>query len=366
MRLNWFDRTSAKLLAGAVILTLGVSSAAMAATAAGTVISNSASVGYQVGGISQDTVTSSAVTFKVDRKVNLTAVTDETAVVSVIPGSSGNVLIFTLTNTGNDTFDYDLSAVALTGGAAKFGGTDNVNASGVSVFVESGANAGYLPLEDTATSVDDLAANGTVKIYIVASFATGLSNNDIASYHLLVTAKSSSGAALTEDTDADDPDVVENVFADGAGTDDIARDAKFSDQADYKVATASLTVGKTSSVVWDPVNLASNPKAIPGALVEYTVTITNGASASTATNVLVTDDLSSEFAVMRFKAAAYSAGKGLKVMAPNLYSGVETELTDGADSDQGSFDAGTKIVTVTGIQLAGGESATVKFQVEIQ
>ena len=99
---------------------------------------------------------------------------------------------------------------------------------------------------------------------------------------------------------------------------------------------------------------------------EYTVTISNAAGASTATNVLVTDDLSSEYSVMRFELAAYSSGKGIKVQAPNLYSGAETELTDDSDSDEGTYDAGTKVVTVTGIQLTGGQSATVKFQVEIQ
>lgn len=358
--------TCLKFLIGAGILALTFSRPALAATAAGTTVSNSATIDYKVGGINQQSITSSAVTFLVDRKVDLTVVTDQVAAVNVIPGSSGNVLTFTLSNTGNDTFDYTLSAVALAGGAAHFGGTDNINASATAVYVESGANAGYQSGEDTATSVDNLAAAATVKLYIVASFSTGLSNNDIASYHLLVTAKDSSGAALVQDTNGDDPNTVENVFADGAGTNDSARDAKHSDNADYKVTAASLTVSKTSSVVSDPVNGTSNPLAIPGALVEYTITISNASGASTATSVIVTDDLSSEFAVIRYKLAAYSSGKGLKLQTPNLYSGAETELTDIADSDEGSYNSTTKIVSVTGITLAAGESATVKFRVEIQ
>lgn len=357
------------LLIGAGILALAAPQPLLAATAAGESISNSASVDYKVGGIDQQTVDSAPVTFFVDRRVDLTVVTDQSAAVSVIPGSSDNVITFTLTNTGNDVFDYDLSAVALSGGAARFGGTDSINASPApAVYVESGGGAGYQSGSDTATSVDNLGAGANIKVYIVANFAIGLANNAIASYHLLVTAKSDTGAALTQDTDGDAPDTVENVFAEGAGTatGDVARDAKHSDQADYKVTAATLTVSKTSAVKWDPVNLFSNPLAIPGALVEYTVTISNATGASTATNVVVSDDLDAEFTFMRFKAASYSATKGIKVQAPNLYGGSETQLTDASDGDQGTYDSVGHVVTVTGIQLDAAESATVKFQVEIQ
>ena len=128
----------------AVLLALVLCQPAYAAgTSAGTVISNSATVDYDVGGIDQDDITSAAVTFKVDRKVDLTMVTDESAAVSITPGSNDNVLTFTLTNTGNDTFDFTLNATALAGGAAAFGGTDNVNASVVDLFVEDGTTVGY-------------------------------------------------------------------------------------------------------------------------------------------------------------------------------------------------------------------------------
>jgi len=348
------------------LLTIGAQECAHAAgTTAGTVVSNSATVDYDVNSINQDDITSAAVTFKVDRKVDLTMVTQEVAAVSVTPGSSGNVLTFQVTNTGNDVFDYDLNATALAGGAAAFGGSDNVDAASTAAYVESGTTGGYQSGEDTATSVDNLAADDSIVVYLVASFNTGLTNNDIGSYHLEATAKDASGSALTEDTDGDDPDAIEDVFADGAGTNDASRDAKHSDQADYKVATAELTVSKASSVVSDPLNGTSSPLAIPGAVIEYTVTISNAAGASTAANIAVTDDLSSETNIV-FKTDGYSASNGIKVQAPNLYSGAETELSNASDADEGDFNAGTKIVTVTGIELAAGESATVKFQVAIQ
>lgn len=54
---------------------------------------------------------------------------------------------------------------------------------------------------------------------------------------------------------------------------------------------ATLTVSKVSSIISDPVNGTNNPKAIPGATVEYLITVTNtGTSATQADTVTVWDD----------------------------------------------------------------------------
>ena len=87
--MNRLDRLPAALnllgLPIAVPLALVLCQPAYAAgTSAGTVISNSATVDYDVGGIDQDDITSAAVTFKVDRKVDLTMVS-ATALVSSNP-----------------------------------------------------------------------------------------------------------------------------------------------------------------------------------------------------------------------------------------------------------------------------------------
>lgn len=53
---------------------------------------------------------------------------------------------------------------------------------------------------------------------------------------------------------------------------------------------ANLLIAKTSSVVSDPVNGATDPKAIPGATMRYCLLVTNNGSA-TATSVFVSDPL---------------------------------------------------------------------------
>jgi uncharacterized repeat protein (TIGR01451 family) len=61
-----------------------------------------------------------------------------------------------------------------------------------------------------------------------------------------------------------------------------------------KPANATLTVAKVSSVISDPVNGAVNPKAIPGAVVRYFITVTNtGTLAVDASSIVITDPLPS-------------------------------------------------------------------------
>lgn len=60
------------------------------------------------------------------------------------------------------------------------------------------------------------------------------------------------------------------------------------DEQSYSVEGAALSVTKTSAPISDPVNGASNPKALPGAVVRYCITIAN-AGPATASQVTATD-----------------------------------------------------------------------------
>jgi uncharacterized repeat protein (TIGR01451 family) len=362
----------------AIAVALAAIPAYSAGTAAGTTISNQATINYQVGGVSQTAVNSNNYQFVVDRKINLTVATTDGAAVSVTPGTSNNVLTFTLQNTGNGTQDFIFSAVARSGGTGAFGGTDNVNAAATAIYVESGATLGYQSAQDTATYVDELAADGTRTVYIVGDFSSGTyANADVASYHLLAEARaggaaSSQGSALTATSGADTPGSVDIVFSDGQGSatsNDAANDAKFSEDSDFIVSAATLTVTKASAVISDPVNSTTNPKAIPGAIIEYTITISNASGAATATSVSFTDSLNSEITAgtVAFLPNAYDTGKGIRVTAPNINGGAAKDITNIGSDDEGDWNVtAANTVTVTGIQVAATESATVKFRVQIQ
>ncbi len=347
-----------------------VSNASAVGTVSGTTVSNAATVNFRVGGVAQTAVNSNTATFVVDTKIDLNVVTTNTAAVQVAPGAAEQVLTFTVTNTGNATQDFSLQAIPLSGGVGQFGGTDNFDASSVAVYVDGNGNGTFDSGVDIATSIDNLAPDTSVTVFIVATIPVSQVTGDVASYHLVAQARdATTGNPLSETTGADTAGSVDIVFADGQGSDtinDVPRDAKFSDNSDYEVLAAALTVTKSSTVISDPLNGTTNPKRIPGATVEYVIQIANAAGSATATNVTVTDDLSTEIGAgtLAFNTDGYGAGLGIQVTAPNINGGAALNLTNAADADQGNYSSNT--VTVTGIDLNGGESATVRFRVTIQ
>jgi uncharacterized repeat protein (TIGR01451 family) len=363
--MNAMKRTTLALALG--LVALGAARNAQAAgTAAGTDIRNTATINYDVGGNPQPPKDSNEVIFKVDRKINLTVSRTDGSIVQVTPGQTTAFLTFSVKNDGNAAQDFSLQAIAeATSTLDPFSGgnNDNFDATLVGVYVESGGSAGYLAAEDTATSITALPADGVKTVYIVVSIPNTRINNDVAVYALKATA-----TGVTETAGADDPNTVDTVFADAATSDDDgARKGDHSDRSAFKVKTAVLTVAKSSQVIWDPANLFATPKAIPGAKVEYTVTVSNAAGAIVpATNIAITDNLNSEITAGKilFNTDAYASGKGIQLTIPNLYSGAATPLSNANDGDEGKFASNT--VTVSGIALAPGESATIKYQVVIQ
>lgn len=286
------------LLAGAALFGL-ISQSALALTASGTVISNSATLGYTVGGVAQTAITSAAASFTVDKKVDLSVVAVDVAAVAVNPGQAGAVTTFTVTNLGNDVQDFSLAAANVAAGQALFTKTDNFDTTGISVFVENGLAVGYQssgPNQDTSTYIDELAPGASKTVYVLASIPLAQVNGDAALVSLKATALVGGGvgvqgAALVATVGANTAGV-DTVFADAAGSDDIVRNADYSARDAYFVSSAILSVSKTATLICDPANGNSNPKNIPGAAVQYAITITNAATATTsATLSQVTDAL---------------------------------------------------------------------------
>jgi uncharacterized repeat protein (TIGR01451 family) len=376
-------------LAGMVLalLAFGVAGTARAVgTPANTPVDNRATVQYSVGTTVQPVIESSPTgnttpgagngtdtSFVVDDMVDLTVVEASGGYTIVSAGAVSEVLVFTVTNTGNATHDFSLAATDQLGGADPFGGTDNFDATPVGIFVDENGNGTYESGTDVDTWIDELGDDDSATVFIVRDIPGGQVNGDVSAVALTAqvavggTANVQGADILTDDAANPDTAGLEIVFADGAGDLDAANDGAFSDTDAYRVGAAQITVSKTSQVLSDPVNGASNPKAIPGAVVEYTITVANALGASApATSVQVTDSLAAEIAsgAVAFDPAAYGAGLGIQVTAPNLYGGAATGLSNAADADEGDFTA--DVVTVDAIALAAGESATVRFRVVIQ
>ena len=282
-------------VSAAALTVLAANPASASGTAAGSTITNTVTVAYQVGGVSQ-TATGASNSFTVDRKVNLTVAEVGTTTTQVSPGQTAAVTTFTVTNTSNATLDFALAVAQQSGGAGAHSNTDSFDVSNVKIYVDTNGNGSYDVGTDTlVTYLDELAADASKTVFVVADVPLSLTTGAVAAVTLTATGReggtaSSQGVALTETTGANTAGM-DTVFADTAGATDAARDAAFSAKDDYTVLAAALTITKTSVVISDPLNGTTNPKAIPGATIEYCIIVSNAAGSGTATNVAISDTL---------------------------------------------------------------------------
>lgn len=325
-----------------------------AGTTAGSTITNTVTLNYQVGGVAQNAITSSD-SFTVDRKVNLTVAEEGNATTSVSPGQLAAVTSFVVSNTSNATLDFALAVTQLAGGSAAHGGTDNFDATNVRIYRDTNDDGTFNTADDSlVTYLDQVAADANIRVFVVVDVPLGRATSDVAGVRLTATsheatAGGSLGAAVTETSGAN-TNGVDTVFADTNVNGNTARDGAEFDEDDYTVLAAALTATKTSRIVSDPFNGVTNPKMIPGAVVEYCIAIANSAGGATATNVAISDALPAE--------TTFENGFGI------LVNGTVTGATCNADgSAGGSHAAGT--VTASLSDIAAGVTRTVLFRVTV-
>lgn len=317
---------------------LGATPALAAGTASGTTITNTVTVNFQVGGVSQTASTGSN-NITVDRKVAIRVQETGSATTSVVPGQTTAVTTFTVTNDTNATVDIGLTAAQLVGGTAAHGGTDNFNVTGLGVFQDTNGNGTYDSGTDTAvTYLDEVAADGVRTIFVVGGVAGTQVNGDVAGVTLQGQAREgggvgAQGSVITATAGANTAGV-DTVLFDTAGVvaGDIANDGKASDDDDFTVSAAILNVYKQSRIVSDPVNGTTNPKMIPGATIEYCIVVANGAGGASATSVNISDPLPAQ--------TTYDSSYG--IFQSGTYTGSAPSGTCNLDGTAGgTFAAGT-------------------------
>lgn len=278
------------------LIVMSSSPALAVGTTAGTDITNNVTVTYQVGGEDQTAVTDSD-TFTVDRRIDVNVNFTGATPVTVSPGQDRAALAFDVTNLSNDTVDLDLSTVLVNGNAARISNYEiYLDANGDGSLDAGELAAGPIQYLDEVLADDGTGAQ-TVSVIVVADIDTGAVDGDVFDVVLVADAHEagaagSLGAEITADTGANTAGV-ETVLADGNGGtgEDADNDGAYSDLGQFEVAGALISVVKSSRIVNDPVNGTTNPKAIPGAVIEYCIAVSNGVDAATATSVVVADDL---------------------------------------------------------------------------
>ena len=310
-------------------------------------ILNRATIGYSVGGAAQPAIESSLAgnstpgvgngtdtVFKEDRLINFT-VANSGATGDVTPGGTLQATEFVVTNSSNTALDFLLLGLNNADGTVDpfSANLDEFDGLVVQTFVEDGTTVGFQPAEDTATFITGLAEGANQTVYVVSTIplvdsgANPLVNGNVATMTLVAQAAENggtgdgTGAIMNDNNDhaspggvgftngaatlttavvagtLDDPAAMDTVFnddagsQDGTGAADVIQNAQHSANNSYTIQSAELTITKSALAHFDPVNLNSNPKAIPSAIVRYTITIENAAGAAVATLTDVTDVL---------------------------------------------------------------------------
>jgi len=320
-------------------------------TNAGDTITNNVTVGYSVGGVEQADETASD-SFTVDRKIDVTVAELGGSSTTVAPDEQDAAITFQVTNTSNDAADFNLSVDQST--------SDNFNISNVQFYLDDGDNV-FDAGDTLITFIDELAEDAQVTIHVVGDIPDTVTNGQTADVALIATAHAASGStgslgAIYTATSGANTAGVDNVLADGAGDVDSANNGDFSDTDTFVVTAADLTVTKTSTIISDPVNGASDPKAIPGAVIEYCITVANAAGVGTATNVDISDTLPGE--------VSFDTGDGIFVDGnASCASGTDGLLV--TPTPTAAYNSGTGEITAQLSDIPAGTTRSVYFQVEI-
>ncbi len=295
------NKTLTALIAGASI---GMSGQAFSAgTTAGDDIVNTVSMSYKVG-TSTLNATPATQTFKVDTKIDLTFTWEDGGLVT---GTAADAVPFKLqvTNTGNDTQNFQFGtgevadAVEVINGTAATADTDDW-ASITNFYADTDDSGDYNTgdVEYVGGLIADLVVDTPTTVFAVLTAPDDALDNAVIGAELKLFASNSSGVALTQNV-ADDKNanLTANYIVFAESTDDSAlvlapdgvndRDGARVVMIGSDIQAANLVA--TKSVIVKDDGLDGNPveRAIPGAIVTYTIEVENrGRAAATDVNVL--------------------------------------------------------------------------------
>ena len=335
-------------------------------TDAGTQIDNTATVGYKVGGVVQTPEVSPTSTFFVDQVVDFVVAEADSADTLAGAGEQDAVARFTVTNTGNAPQDFALSVADLVGGTVF--SLDTIDTDALTIFVDVNDNDVYDAGTDIATFIDELSADDTaaadadnvISVFVLGDIPGTADGSvpDAANIELTATAHVAGGATVLGAAEAesggnDDTGSVQIIFSAAV---DSGATATAAGQDGYLVAAANLSADKTSTVVSDPLGQAFPlALAIPGAFVQYEVTITNTGDLP-ATEVQVTDAIPSD---LTFETGTYNGAASDVEIVVGASAAVYCIAEIGGDSNSdgcflnGAGDSLTVSIPVSGTYPTG-------------
>jgi uncharacterized repeat protein (TIGR01451 family) len=351
-----------------------MSASAFSETAFNIPISNTATLTYTVNSADQISVSDEEI-FNVDRKITFN-ITHPSAMAGKAIVDSEQAVEYTITNTSNSPLRFELSVTDLAENETAYTAgdlaTDNTATSLITsynLFQESNGTSGY-QTDDTAIvgpnpfielDANDDAPNGDDQtvIYVVAKPSQGI-DDDIFVFTLTADVKEHSNVALFDNSltpGQTQTDNTDDVWVKGTTQTIVGPNGLTNSVNDaVQVSSADLTVLKEAIIISDPISTAiggtSEKKAIPGAVIQYTITVTNNGSEE-ANAVVIGDGIPAQFDLT-------AAAKTDTVSSSKLQDNSDTDIV----GSQGAFTGNT--LAFPAQTIAAGEKLTAIFEVVIQ
>jgi uncharacterized repeat protein (TIGR01451 family) len=379
--------------------------AANSLTEAGTSVSNTFTLDYDVGSVAQPTITNDNISpppgavvqgtptlFTVDRIVDH-SITATNSTLSSPPGTNAT-LTFELLNEGNDTQAYSFSVDDLDNAAGTFDASsislvhyidtdddgDFTDETGVAIaqtVIGTGAGSaivtGDVPkgvrvlIEVTGTIASSVADAETDDVTLVA---------EVRDPSAFLNEASATPAAVTQATAGVNnlTGAAQNVLADGTGVAaaEAAGDADglFAATGIIEIASPDLSATKDVMAISEPAISApavtdcatatpvANAKAIPGACIEYVIEVQNTGTSATASNLSINDILPDEVTFISVALDTPTTGfaddPGIAGVGPVLSAPVANTSCDGT--------AATCDITLSDAVLAAGDIGQIRIR----
>jgi uncharacterized repeat protein (TIGR01451 family) len=300
-----------------------------AGTLAGTDITNTATATYDTptGPVTLD---SNTVIINVDELLDVTIIGTDPGDVSTAPSATNNVLTYRITNTGNGS-----EAFALTADVNRSG--DDFNPTLSQIVIDTNNNGVYDAGVDTiyvaGSNEPVLAPDQSRVVFVLTNTPATPVNGNRAEVVLTATATTGSGAPGTSFAG----------LGDGGGDAVVGTTrATAEDNGFLAVQAATLALVKSATIL-DPFG---GTRPVPGAIITYNLVATVSGS-GTLNNLVISDPIPAN--------TTYSVG---------TITYEATALTDAADADAGNYN-GTRISVAAG-NVPAGQTRTVTFKVRIQ
>jgi len=265
------------LLALAAVLAVMLPGTASAVgTGAGTVIANTATATYGVGTLTGLTQASNTVNVTVQQVTDVVVAPIFSPTVN--PGDTGVAAIFTVSNTGNGPDTFALTPNSTIPVGDNFDPLLSLTTVGVDLYSD-----GFVPGVggDSYANVVTLGADAYATILVFNNIPAGVADAYTGLTQVSATSNTASGAPGT--------------LAAGAGVGGVnaivgGNSGTGSAQATYTVSSVVVSVVKTSAITADPYSVGAPFQSIPGATVQYTLTVSVTGS-GTANGVVITDPI---------------------------------------------------------------------------